>query len=62
MEGQELFNSMMENAIVYLQEKGYLPKQPAQSQTDPDGFDWDSPEGVKKTTEMLQARGLLPKK
>ena len=62
MEGQELFNSMMENAIVYLQEKGYLPKQPAQSQTAPDGFDQNSPEGVKKTTEMLQARGLLPKK
>lgn len=62
METQELFNTMMENAIVYLQNKGYLPKQHAQSQNDPDGIDWDSPEGVKKQTEMLQRAGLLPKK
>lgn len=62
MEGQELFNSMMENAIVYLQDKGYLPKQAAQSQNDPDDFDWDSPEGVKRQTEILQRAGLLPKK
>lgn len=62
MEGQELFNSMMENAIVYLQDKGYLPKQAAQSQNDPDDFDWDSPEGVKRQTEILQKAGLLPKK
>lgn len=62
MEGQELFNSMMENAIVYLQDKGYLPKQAAQSQNDPDDFDWDSPEGVKRQTEILQRAGLLQKK
>lgn len=62
MEGQELFNNMMKNAIVYLQDEGYLPKQAAQSQNDPDGFDWDSPEGVKKQTEILQRAGLLPKK
>lgn len=62
METQELFNTMMENAIVYLQDKGYLPKQAAQSQNDPDDFDWNSPEGVKKTTEILQKKGLLPKK
>ena len=62
METQELFNTMMENAIVYLQDKGYLPKQPARPQTDPDGFDWNSPEGIKRTTEILQKKGLLPKK
>lgn len=31
METQELFNTMMENAIVYLQEKGYISKPSQQS-------------------------------
>lgn len=62
METQERFNTMMENAIVYLQDKGYLPKLPTQPNSGPDGIDWDSPEGVKKQTEILQRAGLLPKK
>ena len=61
MEGQELFNSMMENAIVYLQEKGYIPAKPQQSQTQEPEVDWDDPEHTKQVTQMLQQRGLLPK-
>ena len=61
MEGQELFNSMMENAIVYLQEKGYIPTRPQQSQTQEPEVDWDNPEHTKQVTQMLQQRGLLPK-
>ena len=61
MEGQELFNSMMENAIVYLQEKGYIPTRPQQSQTLEPEVDWDNPEHTKQVTQMLQQRGLLPK-
>lgn len=61
MEAQEFFNSMMENAIVYLQEKGYLPKQTAQQQQQ-NGIDWDNPEDIKKVNKGLQEAGLLPNK
>lgn len=56
METQEIFNQMMENAIVYLQEKGYIPKQPAQHSEDRDPSEDYDP---KKETEILRNAGLL---
>lgn len=55
MENQELFNTMMENAIVYLQGKGLLPKSEdiEQAELEREG---------KRITKMLQDRGLLPRK
>lgn len=58
MESQELFNTMMESAIVYLQEKGYISKP---TQQEPNNIDWNNPEHTKRVTETLQARGLLPR-
>lgn len=54
METQELFNQMMENAIVYLQSKGIIPTQ--QSHIEENKLTQED------ITEMLVNRGLLPKK
>lgn len=61
METQEIFNTMMENAIVYLQSKGLIPTQQQQSQPKEAEVDWTDPEHTKKVTKALQDRGLLPK-
>lgn len=53
---QEIFNQFMENAIVHLQEKGLLPKQPSQAQQQ------DQEPSQEDITRMLQDRGLLPRK
>lgn len=56
----------MENAIVYLQEKGYIPKLPTTAQTTqqeaPGDIDFSDPAENEKVTKMLQERGLLPRK
>lgn len=52
MEQQQIFNLLMENAIVYLQDKGYLPKQPAQQQQQ-NGIDWENPD-PKKVNEIIK--------
>ena len=64
MESQELFNTMMENAIVYLQEKGYIPTQPTmvEQQSQQQRIDWSNPDQVAKETKILRERGLLPRK
>lgn len=54
MESQELFNTMMENAIVYLQEKGYIPTQPTQMQRS-----HQSERSDEEETKILKNRGLL---
>lgn len=62
MENQEIFNQMMENAIVYLQDKGYIPKLQTQNHNQGQRVDWNDPEQIKKETKILQAAGLLPRK
>lgn len=61
MENQQIFNEMMENAIAYLQEKGYIPKQPSTEQT-PNRNSNEREYTEKEVTEMLIRRGLLPRK
>lgn len=61
MENQELFNTMMENAIAYLQDKGYLPKQPSAAQN-PNRDNSEREYTNEEVTEMLIKRGLLPRK
>lgn len=61
MESQEIFNTMMENAIVYLQEKGYILTKPQGQQNNESEVDWSDPEHTKRVTQMLQDRGLLSK-
>ena len=55
MENQEIFNTMMENAIVYLQSKGLIPttseREEAQQKRE-----------TERITKMLQDSGLLPRK
>ena len=59
---QQTFNEMMENAIVYLQTKGLIPKQPTQAQQqDENPIDWNDPKFHNQVTKELQDRGLLPK-
>lgn len=55
MENQELFNTMMENAIVYLQGKGLLPKSVDLEEAELEREN-------KRITKMLQDQGLLPRK
>ena len=62
MENQELFNFMMEKAVVYLQEKGYLPKSAAESTKETDENYWNDPKNVEKETKILRNAGLLPRK
>lgn len=53
MENQEFFNTMMENAIVYLQEKGYISKPSQQQQPGEPDF--------AEMRKGLQESGFLPK-
>lgn len=51
METQDTFNTMMENAIVYLQEKGYISKPSQQTGPEPD---------FAAMRKGLQESGLIP--
>lgn len=53
---------MMEKAVVYLQEKGYLPKSAAESTKETDENYWNDPKNVEKETKILRDAGLLPRK
>jgi hypothetical protein len=60
MESQEIFNTMMDNAIVYLQEKGYIPTQPSATKNNNNNIEREYTD--KEETEMLIKRGLLPRR
>lgn len=51
---QELFNSMMREAVKCLQEEGLLPVKEKEEEADKDEF--------SKETKILQDAGLLPRK
>lgn len=59
MESQEIFNTMMENAIVYLQEKGYIPTKPQMNVEQASKARETSKE---EETAILIRGGLLPSK
>lgn len=59
MESQEIFNTMMENAIVYLQEKGYIPTTP---QMNVEQASETRETSKEKETAILIRAGLLPSK
>lgn len=53
---------MMEQAVVYLQEKGYLPKSAAESTKETDDNYRNDPKNIERETKILQEAGLLPRK